>query len=46
MKNEITERLIIKEIRSKILDEVNTLDAIKTELRKLKTKIVNKYFLG
>ena len=46
MKNEIIKRPIIKEIRSKILDEVNKHDEIKTELRKVKTKIVKKCFLG
>ena len=44
MKNEIIERLITKEIRSKILDEVKVLEEIKTKLRKLKTKIVKNWF--
>ena len=44
MKNEIIERLITKEIRSKILDEVKVLEEIKTKLRKLKTKIIKNWF--
>ena len=43
-KHELIERIIIKEIESKILDGTNALEEITTTLRKLDTTIVKKGF--
>lgn len=43
-KHEVIERVIIKEIESKILDGTNALEEITTTLRKLDTTIVKKGF--
>lgn len=43
-KHEVIERIIIKEIESKILDGTNALEEITTTLRKLDTTIVKKGF--
>ena len=43
-KHEVIERVIIKEIESKILDGTNALEEITTTLTKLDTTIVKKGF--
>lgn len=43
-KHELIERIIIKEIESKILDGTNALEEITTTLTKLDTTIVKKGF--
>ena len=43
-KHEVIERIIIREIESKILDGTNALEEITTTLRKLDTTIVKKGF--
>ena len=43
-KHEVIERIIIKEIESKILDGTKALEEITTTLRKLDTTIVKKGF--
>ena len=43
-KHELIERIIIKEIESKILDGTNALEEITTTLTKLDTTIVKKRF--
>ena len=43
-KHEVIERIIIKEIESKILDGTNALEEITTTLRELDTTIVKKGF--
>ena len=43
-KHEVIERVIIKEIESKILDGTNALEEITTTLRKLDITIVKKGF--
>ena len=44
-KHTIIERLNINKIVLKTLDETNVIDETKTRLRKLKTKIMKKWFL-
>ena len=43
-KHEVIERIIIREIESKILDGTNALEEITTTLRELDTTIVKKGF--
>ena len=46
MKNKIIERLNMKEMDSKIHDELNMLDEVNLKIRKFKSKLMKKIFLN